>query len=441
MPRQVVSSGTPPQAGGGDAEGSSGRSLLQNRRYLVYNAEHAFTSFGYSIYAITIPAFSFVFSGSILFTGLTLFVEYGIYTLTFLTGPVVDRVADKRRVLIASEAAVAALALTLGMLIESGSVGDLTFLAIVGGIAVAWNFAWTADWTVLPLIVTGEELPRARGYASAVSNGHTVAGLSVGGMLFLFLGAYSSILLYSVCMFAAAVLILFLPAVVPREGRVHAEGFLAGWKYVFGQKTLLYLSLTVGVFAFFTQMPVLGITKIFAQTSALWYSVMFTLYYAGSTVSGALIGRFYPSRRIWEVLISSYALGGVLLVASVALVGSPAVDAILWLTLGFVFTAWITLYSVYLQATTAKEMLGRAASNLYTFRGITSAAGTISLPFLIRASGVVGASNLSGICVILLAVLMYASLPALRRTALHARQEARVIAPQLPDGPVPAGAQ
>ncbi|MDG7008573.1 MAG: hypothetical protein JRN06_10080 [Nitrososphaerota archaeon] len=87
--------------------------LLRNGRYLVYNAEHAFASFGYSLYTITIPAFSCVFSGSILFTGLTLFVEYGIYSVTFLAGPIVDRVVDKRRVLITS-AAIAALALPQG---------------------------------------------------------------------------------------------------------------------------------------------------------------------------------------------------------------------------------------------------------------------------------------------------------------------------------------
>ena len=220
-------------------------------------------------------------------------------------------------------------------------------------------------------------------------------------------------------MFTAAFLMFFLPAVVPREGRGHAEGLLAGWRYVFGQKSLLYLSLVVGVFAFFTQMPTLGITSIFAQTSTLWYSVMLGLYYAGSTLSGVVFGRFYPGQRLGAVLILSYALAGVLLLSSTALSALLAFDAVLWLSLGFVFTAWITLYAVYLQATTAKEMLGRAASNLYTFRGLTSAAGTISLPFLIQGSGVVSASDISGLCMVLLAVAIYLGLPALRRKELY----------------------
>ena len=400
------------------AKTSGSRGLLRNRRYLVYNAGHAFSSFGYSLYTITIPAFSFVFSGSILFTGLTLFVEYGIYALTFLTGPIVDRVVDKRRVLTTSEAAVGILALVLGALIESGAATELSFLALVGAMAVAWDFAWTADWTVLPVIVSEEELPRARGYSGAVSGGHTVAGLSVGGALFLFLGAYSSIVLYSVCMLAGAVLLLFLPAMVPREGRVHSEGLLAGWRYVFSMKSLLYLSLAVGVVAFFTQLPTLGITKIFAQSSKLWYGVMFTLFNVGSTFSGAFIGRFYPRRRLGLALILTFALSGALLVPSVAEAGVPALDAALWFGLGVVDNAWVTLYGVYLQATTAKEMLGRTASNLYTFRGITSAIGTISLPFLIQASGVVAAAVLSGALLVLAAVVIYAALPQLRALGL-----------------------
>ena len=393
-------------------------SLLHNSRYMIYNAEHAFSSFGYSLYTITIPAFSYVFSGSIVFTGLALFVEYGIYALTFLTGPIVDRVVDKRRVLVTSEAAIAALALALGVLINSGGATDLSFLAFVAAIAVAWDFAWTADWTVLPLIVSEEELPSARGYASAVSSSHTVAGLSVGGLLFAFLGAYSSVILYSACMLVAALLLFFLPAAVPREGRKHSEGLLAGWRYVFGMKSLLLLSLAVGVFAFFAELPTLGITNIFAQSSALWYSVMFTLFGVGSTISGGLIGRFYPKRRLGLTMMLTFALSGMLLVPSVVEAGIPAFDAALWFGLGALESAWITLYSVYLQATTAKEMLGRTASNLYTFRGITSAVGTISLPFLIQSSGIVTTAILSGAFLVLMAFVFYARFPSIREMRL-----------------------
>jgi hypothetical protein len=114
-------------------------------------------------------------------------------------------------------------------------------------------------------------------------------------------------------------------------------------------------------------------------------------------------------------LMLTFALSGALLIPSILEAGTFAVDAALWFVLGVVFNAWVTLYGVYLQATTAKEMLGRAASNLYTFRGITAAVGTISLPFLIQASGIVNTTVLSGIFLILMALVIYGSLPAMRK--------------------------
>lgn len=218
---------------------------------------------------------------------------------------------------------------------------------------------------------------------------------------------------------AAAALWVFIPVVVPREGRTHSEGLLAGWRYAFSQKTLLLLSAVVGIFAFFSSMPMLAITRIFAQGSTLWYGVMFTVYYVGSTLSGMVFGRFYPRRRLGQALVLTFALTGILLVSSVVMAASLAVDAVLWLSLGLVSTAWVTLYGVYLQTTTPKEMLGRAASNLYVFRGVTLAIGTISLPFLIQASGIVSASDLSGLCILLLATAVYIALPTVREVALR----------------------
>ena len=118
-------------------------------------------------------------------------------------------------------------------------------------------------------------------------------------------------------------------------------------------------------------------------------------------------------------MILTFALSGVLLVPSVVEAGIPAVDAALWFGLGVLESPWITLYSVYPQATTAKEMLGRTASNLYTFRGITSAVGAISLPFLIQASGIVSTAILTGTLLILMAFVFYASFPSIREMRLR----------------------
>ncbi len=87
--------------------------LSRNRKFIIYNAKISATNFGYTLYMITIPAFSYIASGNLAFTGLTLFVEYCIYSLTFLVGALVDRVEDKRFIIMLWEAIIGIAAVLL----------------------------------------------------------------------------------------------------------------------------------------------------------------------------------------------------------------------------------------------------------------------------------------------------------------------------------------
>ena len=381
--------------------------LLSNKRYLVYGTKISFTNFGYTLYMITVPAYSFLFSGSIIFTGLALFIEYGIYALTFLAGPIVDRVQDKRLVIIGSEIAIGITSLVFGYMIRYRAVTPASFLFIIGIIAVAWDLIWTADWTVLPVIVGEDDLPRANGYMTALGNSHVVAGLGIGGFLFVVLGPYSSMIVYALCMFSAGILTFFIPVIVKKEDWKHSEGLASGWRYVFKEnRLLLKLSIVLAFFSFFAIEPQLGITDAFAPISTLLYSLMFSLYYTGAIISGIIFGKIYHRLNLPKTMALLFLISGVLFITSSNLAGIEWLDAISWMLLGFTFSAYVTLYGSYLQLVSAKEMLGRAASNLYTFRGVSSAAGTLMLPFLFQQSGYNGVISWSGI-VICLASLFF----------------------------------
>ncbi len=77
--------------------------LRNNKLFFIYILNISFSNFGYTLYMITIPAYSFLMGRGIIFTGLTLFVEYGIFTLTFLFGSIVDRMKDKRHLIVGSK--------------------------------------------------------------------------------------------------------------------------------------------------------------------------------------------------------------------------------------------------------------------------------------------------------------------------------------------------
>lgn len=395
-------------------------SLRRNRKFIIFNVRLSATNFGYTLYMITVPAYAYVLSGSIFFTGLSLFVEYGVYALTFWAGPITDRVRDKRYIISMSEAGIATASILLAWLMYLGNVDRYVFLLLLGIIAAFWDVIWTADHSVLPLIVNDDEIARANGITNAIGNGHVAAGLAVGGFLFAFVGAYGSMVLYAASMFLATILTLFLPLIIPEGERRLRSGFMSGWGYIFrNNRNLLKLAVTIGLFSTFSSVPVLAMAGIFASALPIWYSISFSVFYIGAMLSGFVFGSYFPYKRIGKALLATYFLSGIATVISVFLSYSPALDVPFWFALGFFFSVHTTLNTVYLQKVTAREMLGRTASNLYTFRGITTAAGSLIFPALMELHGIKFISEVSGFIVLLGSVLVFAISPAIRNLELH----------------------
>ncbi len=391
-------------------------SLLRNSKFIIFNARLSATNFGYTLYMITVPAYSYVLTNSILFTGLTLFVEYGIYSVTFWAGPLTDRMRDKRFIIMISEAGIGACSLLLGWLTLIGNIDRYTFLLLIGVIAFFWDIIWTADHSVLPLIVSEPELPKANGITSAVGNGHVAAGLVVGGFLFAFIGDYGSLILYGFSMFLAAILTIFVPLIVPEEERKLDPSFMSGWSYVLKKnRNLLYFSIVIAFFSLFSNIPVLAMSGIYAKDLPVWYSISFSTFYIGAMLSGFAVGSYFPYRFIGRLLLLTYLATGVITLVAAFLISSPLADLLPWFALGFFFSVHTTVNSVYLQKVTVKEMLGRTASNLYTFRGITTAAGSVAFPIWMSVHGIVTVMKLSGLIIAGAALLIYAFSPGMRK--------------------------
>lgn len=369
---------------------------------------------------ITIPAYSYVLTGNIIFTGLTLLVEYGIYSVTFWAGPVTDRLKDKRYAISASECGIAIASLFLAWLMYQHSVDKYFFLLIVGIIAVFWDVIWTADHSILPLIVKDEELANANGITNAMGNGHVAAGLAVGGFLFAFFGAYGSMVLYAASMFIAATLALFIPLVVPENERKLGTSFIGGWKYIFSvNRDLLKFYVIIAFFSLFANIPVLVMAGVYATTLPVWYSISFSTFYIGAMISSFVIGKYFPYRKIGVLLVFTFLLSGLLMIVTSAFYASLILDIAPWFALGFFFSLHTTLGNVYLQKVTVKEMLGRTASNLYTFRGITTSVGSILFPLWMALHGIVLAAIVSGLIMTLGAILIYISSEWVRRLGVN----------------------
>lgn len=395
--------------------------LGRNRNFIIYSAQRGASSLGYTLYVITIPAYSLIASGNLVFTGLTLFVEYGIYMFTFAFGPLVDVVEDKRWIIASARAVIAASAVSMAILMEETVFIPLLFLLLVGIMAVGWSIVWTSNWAVTPLIVEQDDLMKANGYISAISYSHAGAGLFIGAFFLTVVGAYGSVYIYGICMILGAILTLLLPPLKIKDGRKLESGIRGGWLYTLkNNRPLLLLSLlALPAFSFFSSTPVVAITDIFAERSTLYYSIAFSLYSAGAMGIGIIIGRINPNRT-GTLIFLTLAISGVFFSLSVLATTLLPVAFVFWFLFGMFFEGWAPLYETYLQSVTEKEMLGRVASNLYTFRGITATAGAFLVPLIVTQSGTPDVFIYFGLLITTISVLMYAVSPSIRSIRQHA---------------------
>ena len=367
-----------------EAEGSRS-DLRKNRSFHLYLLKVALTSLAFSVYSIFMPIFAYKYSGSLVFTGVVLFAQYGIYSLVFLTGPVVDRVRNKRNIFALSYSSIAAFSMFLAVMLYMNFLTPAILLAVVIAIAISDNFAWTAGHIVLPFLVNKSDFFRANGYAHLISGTHAVGGFVLAGVILIFLGDFESIVLYSTAMAAAFVVILFIP-LVTRHSVTVKGGFTEGWRYlVLNHKPLIMTSLYLSLISFFGLAPALFILQGTAGSS--WYIILYASFMVGGSVAGPLLGMMNLKKGIGYVIVSSAMAYALLIMASSYLFAVPFAEILVWVVSGISFNFSIMLFNVYLQGSVREDFLGRSASSLYTFRGISTSFGVLAMPILILHFG------------------------------------------------------
>src|SRR5580658_5132693 len=118
------------------------RSVLRNRRFLLFEGSSILASTGYAVYSISIPWIAFLNTGSFFVVGIVLFLELGVYALTFVFAPLVDRAADKRIIFLIGYPIQAVAAVVLAYTASRGELSLGLLLVLVVVLAVAWDFEW-----------------------------------------------------------------------------------------------------------------------------------------------------------------------------------------------------------------------------------------------------------------------------------------------------------
>jgi len=319
---------------------------------------------------------------------LVLFIQYGIYSLTFLAGPFVDRAEDKRSIFLIVAPLQALVAGLVGVSLVLGSPPALLLLGAVAVMAVLDDFWWTAGNAVPRILVGRDNLLRANGIQSAVVGAGSLVGYGAGAALLVLVGPFGGAFLRSAMLVASVGFVLFLglrSSPVGEQDLSHA--LVEGWS-IMGRGNGRPLLQIGGFFAaegFFLGAPLLLIT-LFASRgfggSSYAYGLFFTAYMVGVVASGLAVGRMNPRRYVGPFLAGATIAQGATILLAVLALPWLVPSAVVWFLVGLAAGVPSTLLYSYLQAVAPPEAVGRLVSSFELFPAGASAFGAVALGIL-----------------------------------------------------------
>ncbi len=360
-------------------------------------------------------------TGSATWVGLT----FAAQTLPILlVGPygglVADR-TDKRRLLVALQAVMGALALVLAVLTLTDTVQLWQVLGLAALLGLADAFEKPTRQSFLVEIVGPESVRNAVSLNSVMVNAARVLGPAVAGLVIAAGGLGVCFALNAASFIPVAVMLLAMDAsrLRPAEPQPHERGQVrAGFAYVRRERELgvpLLMMAIMGCFTYEFQVTL----PYFARTTFDGDSRTYGFMTAAMGL-GAVIGGLYTAARGRtgiRTLVRSSVLFGVLVLAT-ALAPSATAALLLLVAVGAASVSLMARGNATLQLTSAPEMRGRVmALWLVAFMGTTPlggpVAGWVSSTFGARWGLVLGATA----CFAAAAV----GAVSLRRTAREAR--------------------
>jgi MFS family permease len=356
-------------------------------------------------------------------------------------GLIADR-ADKRRVLYATQAAQALLALVLGVVTITGLVELWMVFALAAGLGVAAVFDNPARQSFMLEMVGHDDLRNAVTLNSVLVNAARAVGPAVAGVLIATLGTGPCFLVNALS-FLAVLLSLRLmdPAhFEPAEPVMRSAGQVRdGLAYVARTPALrapLLLITVIGTLAYEFQvvLPVLAARTFHAGAGG--YAQMTTAIGVGAVVGGLIVARRSHTNR-GELALSAVAFGAVIVGAAVAPTFALTLVALLFV--GAASVAFLALANTTLQLAAAPEMRGRVMALWAMALLGTTPIGAPIIGWIAQEAGARWALAIGGVAAILAGLAACASVllsrrdrparatPGATRRSRHRRRALRLI--------------
>ena len=279
-------------------------------------------------------------------------------------GPLAGMIADrfpKRRILFATQSALALTSLLTGVLVVTGSVRlwQIFVLAFVQGIAAALDNP--ARQTFVSEMVPRESLSNAVGLNSASFNAGRLIGPGVAGLVIAAVGTGPAFFLNTLSFVAVLVALARMRAgelnvTLPHRGKGQIR---EGYRYIRGRPDIILIMALVfvmGTFGMNFQMTTALMATVVFHKGAGAYGLLGSIMAMGS-LSAALLSARRPNPRL-RVLLIAYAAFAV---AATVLSFAPSYDwfALLLIPVGLSALTVMTTANSMVQLTVPPAMRGR----------------------------------------------------------------------------------
>jgi MFS family permease len=354
--------------------------------------------------------------------------------LTLPAGDVADRV-DRRRILLVCHALFGTVALWLGL---AGLRGTPSLTAIYGALVLlgsARAFNAPAGQALMPSLVNREHFGSAVAVNSSVLKVGIIAGPSLGGLLYGWVGNAEPVYFIAAALSVVDVCALLgvHPAKEGREARAASWAtVLAGVRYVWANKVILGC-ISLDLFA-----VLLGgaeaLMPIFAQdvlgTGPVGLGLLRSAPAVGAGLMGLFLARHPLRRRTGPTMLGGVALFG-LATVGFGLSRSLPLSLGLLAVMGAADMVSVFVRLTLVQISPPPEMRGRVNAVNMLFIGASNELGEFESGLTAQWFGAVRAAVLGGVGTLLVVALWLRLFPGLRRVDRL---------PEGPDSPTPGEA-
>lgn len=255
-----------------------------------------------------------------------------IIIFSFIGGPAADTL-NRRRILFATQIAMALVALVLAILTFTGHITIWYIYLLTAVQATALAFDGPARQAMIPNIVSAEDLTSAFSMSSIANNAGSILGPALSGIVIVALGQGYTYLFNAISFLAVIVALILIGPVMQdsKKSGIHLSAAIDGVRFIFTRPIILSTMLMDFVATFFasanTMMPI--VAKDILKVGEIGYGWLSSAQAIGSVIAGIVVSQVQKLHKQGLTFLIAVVFFG----ASTVLFGATTLFAIAMLAL------------------------------------------------------------------------------------------------------------